>query len=235
MEALVSEGEKGWGPVAEDYADHALASAYNAYYDRPAVLDLLGPVASRRVLDVGCGPGFYAEAMVGRGATVVGLDQSPEMVGLAQRRLGDRAEFRVHDLAEPIAWLPDESFDLAVMALVIHHLDDRVAALREIHRLLRPGGVLVVSTHHPSTDWRRRGGSYFDVEVVEETWSRGWCIRFWRQPLTATCAEFAEAGFLIERLVEPRPVAAMAETYPEEFEKLNIEPGFIDFRLLKLG
>ena len=224
---------RGWGPVADDYAAHAAISAYNALYDRPAMLDLLGPVAGKRILDVGCGPGLYAEELVQRGAEVTGLDQSPEMIALARARLGEAADFHVHDLAQPLDWLEGGSFDLAVMALVIHHLDDRVAALREIHRVLADDGALVVSTHHPSTDWRRRGGSYFDVEVIEETWSRGWQIRFWRQPLTDTCAEFAAAGFLIERLVEPRPASAMAVAYPDDFEKLQVEPGFIMFRLVK--
>jgi hypothetical protein len=51
--------------------------------------------------------------------------------------------------------------------------------------------------------------------------------------LTATCAEFTRAGFLIERLVEPRPVPDMAQRFPEDYEKLNREPGFINFRLVK--
>jgi SAM-dependent methyltransferase len=226
-------GRAYWGPFAADYAEHAERSAFNALYDRPAVLGLVGDVAGRRVLDVGCGPGLYAEELVSRGASVVGLDQSPEMVHLARRRLGAAAEFRVQDLAEPLGWADDASFDLAVMALVIHHVDDRVGALREICRVLRPHGRLVISTHHPVADWRRRGGSYFDQDVVEETWSRGWQVRYWRLPLTQTCAEFAEAGFWIERLVEPLPAAEMARAYPEDDAKLRIEPGFIAFRLVK--
>lgn len=57
--------------------------------------------------------------------------------------------------------------------------------------------------------------------------------RLWRLPLTATCAEFAEAGFLIERLVEPRPAPGIVERFPEDYDKLNHEPGFIGFRLVK--
>ena len=177
--------------------------------------------------------GPFAEELTRRGGIVVGFDQSPEMVAIASARLGSSAQFRVHDLAHPLSWLDDESFDLAVMALVIHHVDDRVGALREIHRVLRPQGALVLSTHHPTVDWLRLGGSYFDVEVLEETWKSDWQVRFWRQPLDRTCAEFSDAGFLIERLIEPRPVAAMAEVYPADFDKLNREPGFIAFRLIK--
>jgi SAM-dependent methyltransferase len=221
-------------PFAADYEDHASTSAYNALYDRPAVLELCGAVTGLRVLDAGCGPGLYAEELVARGAhDVVGLDASPAMIELARLRVPERASFRAHDLQAPLDWLEPESFDLAVMALVIHHLDDRVAALRELHRVLRPDGHLVVSTHHPTGDWLRHGGSYFDVSVIEETWNRGWRVRYWRQPLTQTVTEFNDAGFLIERVVEPLPASEMATRYPDDYELLRTSPGFIAFRLLK--
>lgn len=77
------------------------------------------------------------------------------------------------------------------------------------------------------------GGSYFTVEVVEETWAKGWEMRSWRLPLGVMCDEFRAAGFLIERVVEPQPVPEMAKRYPAYDEKLNREPGFIAFRLVK--
>jgi len=222
-----------WDDVAEDFERHAETGAYNALYDRPAVLDLLGEVTGLRILDAGCGPGLYAEVLVGRGAEVVGFDSGPDMVRLARRRVTSGATFRVHDLGDRLDWLDDACIDGALLALVIHHVDDRVGALREIHRVLRPGGFLVVSTHHPTADWVRLGGSYFDVEKLDEIWHRGWRVRYWRQPLARSCEEFAEAGFLIERLVEPLPTAEMAERFPEYHAKLQREPGFIDFRLRK--
>jgi SAM-dependent methyltransferase len=221
-------------PFAHDYARHAATSPYNALYDRPSTLELCGDVRDLRVFDAGCGPGLYAEELIRRGARdVVGADASRTMVELARERVKERATFRVHDLQLPFDWLEAESFDLAVMALVIHHLDDRVSALREMHRILRPDGALVVSTHHPTIDWVHRGGSYFDVEVIEETWNRGWNVRFWRMPLTQSVAEFTDAGFVIERLVEPRPVPQMADEYRDDYDKLESEPGFISFRLIK--
>jgi SAM-dependent methyltransferase len=219
---------------AGEYERHAEAGAYNALYDRPAVLDLVGGVAGLRMLDAGCGPGLYASELVAGGAAeVVGFDASPEMVRLARRRVPSGATFRPHRLGEPLDWLEDESFDGAVLALVIHHVDDRVGALREINRVLRPGGFLVVSTHHPTLDWIRFGGSYFTTEKIDEVWQGSWEVSYWRQPLTATCDEFARAGFLIERLVEPLPAPDMAERFPEDHDKLLREPGFLDFRLRK--
>lgn len=219
---------------AGDYLEAARDGPYNAHYDRPAVLEALGPVRALRVLDAGCGPGLYARELVAGGArSVVGVDVSPEMVRLAAQEVRGPVEFRVHDLARPLDWLEDGSFDAALMALVIHHIDDRVAALREIARVLRPGGCLVVSTHHPTGDWVRLGGSYFAVEKIHETWNRGWQVAYWRQPLAATCAEFAAAGFLIEQLREPGPGPALQERYPDVARKLSTEPGFLVFRLIK--
>ncbi len=157
---------------AENYLAHARDGVFNALYDRPAVLAVLGPVAGLKVLDVGCGPGLYAEELVFRGARrVVGVDASSRMVQLARRQVAGPVAFHRQDLQAPLSWAADGEFDAAVMPLVIHHLDNRVAALREIARVLRPAGRLVISTHHPTetgltmaaatSPWRRsaNGGS----------------------------------------------------------------------------
>jgi SAM-dependent methyltransferase len=152
---------------AEDYAAQARDGVFNALYDRPAVLAVLGPVAGLAVLDVGCGPGLYAEELVARGARrVVGVDASSQMISLARQRVTGPVAFHCQDLQRPLSWAADGEFDAAVMPLVIHHLDDRVAALREIARVLRPAGRLVVSTHHPTADWVDHSGSYFTVEKI---------------------------------------------------------------------
>lgn len=218
---------------ADDFAVHAEHSAYNAHYDRPAVLDLLGDVTGCRVLDIGCGSGLYAEELARRGARVVAFDSSAELVRHARQRVGSAADIRVHDAQRPLVWLADASFDQAIMALVLHHLDDPVAALREAHRVLGPSGRLVVSTVHPTADWRQLGGSYFTDEMIEDTWNAGWEVRFRRAPLTAWCAEFHEAGFVIERLVEPLPAESMREHSPDTYDKLSKEPFFIVFVLAK--
>jgi SAM-dependent methyltransferase len=178
----------------------------------------------------GCGPGLYAEALTSRGAQVSGFDQSHDMITLAQRRVPTGA-FRVHDLADPLTWIVDGAFDRALLALTLHYLDDRVAALRELHRVLAPGGLLAVSLHHPVSDWHRHGGSYFDTGVVEETWADGWRVRYRRQPLERTLAEFAAAGFALDRLVEPRPVAELATHHPDDYAGAVARPTFIAFRL----
>ena len=205
---------------ADDFRGHAADGVYNAHYDRPACLALLGDLAGRRVLDAACGPGLYAAELTARDAEVVGFDQSPRMVALAQRQVPN-GEFGVHDLAAPLLWLDDASVDLVLLALAIEYVDDRVAALSELRRVLRPGGALVLSRPHPTGDWLRHGGNYFQPRVIEETFSRGWQLRYWIGPLQQTCEELHQAGFLIERLLEPRPVPEAADIDPDGYRRLT--------------
>jgi SAM-dependent methyltransferase len=219
---------------ADAYAAHTATGAWNALYERPAVLELLGDVRGRTVLDAGCGPGHLAGALAGRGARVIGCDASPRMVELTRAALGPGADVRVHDLGTPLAWLGDGAVDAAVLALALHYVDDRVALLAELRRVLRPGGALVVSTHHPTADWLRLGGSYFEVGVVEESLRAGadWPVRYWRRPLGVLCDEARDAGLVLDRLVEPAPRPEMAASHPEIHARLTAAPGFLLLRLL---
>jgi SAM-dependent methyltransferase len=188
-------------------------------------------VAGKRVLDAACGPGLYAAELLARGADVTGFDVSPRMVEIA-REQAPGGEFRVHDLNEPLTWLPDASVDLALCALASEYIDDRVGALRDLRRVLRPGGALVLSRLHPTGEWLRNGGNYHEPRVITETWEKGWTLRFWLVPLETACEEFAAAGFLIERLLEPRPDPATAADNPRRYARLSREPaGHMVFRL----
>src|SRR5207244_4868329 len=154
----------------------------------------------------GCGAGHYAAELLDRGAAeVVGVEGSETLLSAARARLGDRAELHQHDLEQPLTFLHDESFDLAVMALVYHHIDAREQLLAELRRLLRPGGLLLVSTTHPAADWTWFGGSYFAEERIEARWSGSrFTHTYWRMTLESFLGELLSAGFTLERLVEPR-------------------------------
>jgi malonyl-CoA O-methyltransferase len=114
----------------------------------PALRDLWGDVAGKRVLDLGCGTGRHTLALAEAGARVTALDQSPEMMARAFTKLGGHAvEWVLHELPGPLPF-PDATFDMVVMGLVAVHVADLTALLAEANRVLRPGGRCVLSALH---------------------------------------------------------------------------------------
>ena len=109
------------------------------------ILDMMGEVAGRRVLDAGCGDGALVLAAAVRGADVTGIDPDPAMLAAARSRVtkaGVRATFlegRVERLP-----FPDGSFDVVASITVLCFVPDAVGAVREMARVLRPGGRLVL-------------------------------------------------------------------------------------------
>ncbi len=132
---------------AEAYATANAEGFFNSWYEKPAMLRLLGDVSGKRVLDAGCGSGPTSVALTERGADVSGFDLSAAMIEIARRSLPE-TDLRVHDLAQPLPW-KDATFDNVVASLVLHYLEDWSGPLSEIHRVLAPGGRLLVSVNHP--------------------------------------------------------------------------------------
>ena len=114
-----------------------------------------GAQAGNRVLDVGCGPGRFAQALadtVGPHGHVLGVDPSPAMIGYANRHTSQRANCRFELTAAQSLDLPDAAFDVVTSTFVMHHIpaDDRVAAMAHMFRVLRPGGRLLIADMYPA-------------------------------------------------------------------------------------
>lgn len=218
--------------LGDRFAEIADTSPYNTRIDRPAMLALAGDVAGSRILDVGCGAGHYAAELLDRGAEVLGIDGSATLLDHARNRLGDRAELRLHDAEQPLDFLDDASFDGVVCALVIHHVADRPRLLGELRRVLRPDGWLLVSTSHPTADWQHFGGSYFSDEWVELPLPESpLAVRYQRMTLETFFHELLGAGFVPEKVVEPRPTPEMLEDDHESYAKPHRAPSFLAVRL----
>jgi SAM-dependent methyltransferase len=228
---MSDEREFSYDPIADAYAAGVETAPYNALYERPAMLAMLPPVEGLRVLDAGCGSGLHAAALLDRGARVTGIDASTAMVEHARRRLaGCEVELRVADLRAPLPFA-DGGFDGIMSALVLHYLRDWVPTLAEFRRVLRPGGWLVFSTHHPASDAMLfNPARYLEVEEVEDEWDRVGTVRFYRRPLSRIINDLMDAGFVIERLEEPIPVDAFREAKPEAYARILRQPGFLLIR-----
>ena len=234
-------------PMAQDAYDQ-LAAAYaarvgtkphNAYYEWPATLSLLPAVKDKRVLDAGCGPGVYAEILVEMGAEVVAFDANPKMVAFARERLKERAQVVAASLDAPLAFLADEFFDVVTAPLVMDYIRDWRAAFSEFRRVLGPGGVLVFSMEHPMMKFfdHRAESNYFQVDRVSYTW-RGFGppvqVPSYRRSLGEVFNPLIEAGFALDKVLEPLPTPAFKENDPEDYEKLTREPGFMCIRACRV-
>ena len=133
---------------AQAYSADDETNPINGYHERPAMVGLAADVRGHRVLDVGCGSGPLAAQLRARGAAITGLDASAAMIEPARRRLGEGADLHVADLAQSLPFA-DGAFDDVVASLVLHYLRDWSAPLVELRRVLRSGGRLIVSVHHP--------------------------------------------------------------------------------------
>jgi arsenite methyltransferase len=155
----------------------ALYRIRDAVLRRGIVRQALAAVSGERILDVGCGPGFYCAELadeVGPSGSVVGLDSSSAMLELATRRCAghEGVDLRPADAAS----LPvdDDSFDAVLCVQVLEYVADTTVALAEIHRALRPGGRVLVW----DVDWATVSLHALDASLTERV------LRAWDQHLT---------------------------------------------------
>jgi SAM-dependent methyltransferase len=134
MDSVRDFEHRGWQQAAPIYAA-SFARITSLFVD--ALLDAAGVGADMTVLDIACGPGHVSATARMRGAHVTGIDFSAAMIAEARRNPPGIAFEEADAERLPFA---DESFDAAVANFGLHHVENPERALREIHRVLRPGG-----------------------------------------------------------------------------------------------
>ncbi|HEY7562823.1 MAG TPA: HAD-IA family hydrolase [Gaiellaceae bacterium] len=125
-------------------------SPYKRFFYRSrfrAVLGALDPQAGEEILEIGCGSGSYTRSLAVAGVRITATDYAPSQLAQARRNageLGAQVVFRLEN-AQHLSF-PDESFDKVLLSEVIEHVPEPERAVEEAARVLRPGGLLVVST-----------------------------------------------------------------------------------------
>jgi arsenite methyltransferase len=114
---------------------------------RALVYEALGAQSGERILDAGCGPGFYVSELldqVGPTGSVVGVDSSPQMLAVAASRCQGHANVAFREAAVTALPLEDASVDRALSVQVLEYVADVGAALGELQRVVRSGGHVVI-------------------------------------------------------------------------------------------
>jgi SAM-dependent methyltransferase len=125
-------------------AAYAVSREHLAGPSLPRLLHLAAPQPGERCLDIGTGAGHTAARLAEARAEVIGLDPSPGMLDAARRRYGESAGLRFVEAPGDATGLPGASFDVVTARHTLHHHADPRATLREVARVLRPGGRFVL-------------------------------------------------------------------------------------------
>ncbi|MES2055486.1 MAG: class I SAM-dependent methyltransferase [Pseudomonadota bacterium] len=212
----------GWKESAQDWID---AVGLQGDWGRRFVLDapMIARIAGRgfgTAIDIGCGEGRFCRMMRDLGIVPIGVDPTVALIARA-RQLDPDGDYRV-GRAEALD-LPDATIDLAVSYLSLIDIPDLPAAIAETHRVLRPGGALLIanlqSFHTAGTPdrWLRllgrsplpRVDHYLDQRVSWEAWN-GIRVQNWHRPLGTYMTLLLDAGFDLRHFAEPAPVGADA-------------------------
>jgi SAM-dependent methyltransferase len=200
---------------------------------------------AQRVIDIGCGDGQISRLAARLGADVVGVDPTWNQIRIAAERGGGPVFTRSCAAALPFA---DASFDAAVACLVFEHIRDVDDAIREVARVLVPGGRFCFFLNHPllqtpNSGWIddqildppeqywRIGPYLVEDETVEEV-EKGVFIPFIHRPLSRYVNALSAAGLLLERMEEPAPPAGFLAR-ATEYEAASTIPRLLYLRLRK--
>src|SRR5579859_2292011 len=193
--------------IRESYdriADAYARELFGELEHKPRDRELLDRFAARvhgqgQVCDIGCGPGQVARYLHDAGASVFGLDLSPRMVEVA-RRLNPDISFQVGNMMA--LDLPDRSLAGIAAFYAIVNIPERSlpSVFREMHRVLQPGGLLLMAFHVGN-----------EIIQKEELWGHVVSMDFFFFQALAIRQRLEAAGFVIEEIIEREPYALEVE------------------------
>jgi len=216
-----------WQNSAQNWISH---QGESGDYARRVVLDpaletILPELHGKTVLDLGCGEGRYARTLKSKGAIVTAIDPVAKFINHAQSL--DPESTYIEAFAESVP-CPNNHFDLILSYLTIIDIDDLESASKEIIRLLKPGGDLIIvtlSNMASCTDgWHkdengnklfRTVDRYMEHFSMDLAWS-GLEIVNYHRPLSYVLGLFLNHGFVLTKFIEPLPPKEDSY-YSEEF------------------
>lgn len=220
---------RSWDAVADDWVSHADGNDYRNYFLMPLTLELLGDIRGVRILDLGCGEGGYSRELAARGARVVGVDGSAQLVAVARQRAADAGqeiEFLSAN-ASSLEQITAGAFDVVLASMVLMDVEDYEGAVQQMWRVLAPGGRLLMSITHPCfsapvSEWIRTDSgepSHFAVDRYFErlAWDDFITPRFRRpvvrrhRPLQDFMRPLLDRGFLLRDFREPAATSAQVQ------------------------
>jgi len=258
MEGITDDNVRtGWDDVAAWWASRysAKGDINREWVIDPALFEILGEVRGRKILDAGCGTGYLARLLAKAGASVDGVDLSEKQLDAARAdQSRAKLDIRYHqgDLGD-LRSFREGMFDVAVSNIVLQDVRRLPEAVREIHRVLRPGGRFVFSITHPSFEapvpgrWIIEPADSERIEdrqhlAVDRYFDR--VAVYWGPPGELLAVGFHRpmrdyfealhgAGFHVTRYEEPLPKKEALERFPRYFRDMLRLPNFLIVEAVK--
>jgi len=200
----------------------------------PALRALLPDMKNKRVVDLGCGYGWFCRWALNAGARdVLGIDVSEKMLARARSEPGrDGIIYQRSDLETLM--LPEAAFDVAYSSLVVHYVENLERLFGVIHRALLPGGSFVFSTEHPiymaprRPEWQIDSEGHktwpLDAYLIEGPRSTNWLapgVIKQHRMMGTTLNLLIRTGFVLRHVEEWRPSDQQIAERPEFAEELE--------------
>lgn len=199
----IREGYDRWAEVYDHDANPLAA------LEAAVIHGHLDSVAALEILDLGCGTGRHALWLAEAGARVTALDFSSGMLAAAREKPGaERIQFLQHDLRKPLPF-KKAHFDLVLSSLVLEHIEDLAGFYREIARVLKARGRVLLSAMHPAMFLKGSQARFTDPATGEKVQPGSWphqISNFIMAGLTA--------GLRLRHLSEHAPTESFAADFP---------------------
>lgn len=211
-----------WNAMGDEWFELAQTGEVRNCFIMPKMLEFMGDVKGKRILDLGCGEGGYSRELAKRGAELVAVDCSRKAMEYAVR-LAEQEKLQIEHYVRNSNDLFDiaaEQFDIVLCSMMLMDCEDFKGTLQEVVRVLKPGGRLFASVLHPcfsgnyDTGIGRQGEgidrqvvvkNYFEPREWEAPLYRGTIPVIWRhRTLEDYVKAFTAAGLKIVDLNEPR-------------------------------
>ncbi len=238
-----------WNEFIEGGLDYSRLQVHG-----PALLRACGSVRGLRVLDLGCGQGFFSRRLSGRGANVIGVDIAEKSIDLAlahEKKHPLGIQYRVMDAARVDEAWQRGAFDLAVACMSLHDMADPEMVLRASYRVLAKDGRMAFSIVHPTNstafrEWETNEKGEYLALKIDRYFEKGeyvvpwnmqrlkhhWSTLSYRFTLEDWSSMIEHAGFVIQRIYEPRPTRSQVVQHPENGVAFRL-PFFLVFSLVK--
>ncbi|MGM0846685.1 MAG: class I SAM-dependent DNA methyltransferase [Bacillota bacterium] len=188
----------------------------NNAMEKPVILELIGDVRNKKVLDLGCGDGIFGKELLAKGAeNYTGIDGSKNMVERALSTINSqKASIQLGNLEK--LKINEAKYDLVISRMVFHYIEDLDGLFREVNKAIKPGGKFVFSVMHPvlTSTFDHFSGkekrthwivdNYFESGKRVENWMDHSVVKYHRT-LEEYFSLVLSAGFTINNVKEAAP------------------------------